>query len=203
MLEVERGKEGKMKKMTERIKKAVGVASALHAGQIRKGDGVTPYIAHPISVATLLSACTNDEDVVIAGLLHDTIEDTGYKVDAMRAGFGDRVACIVLQVTEKDKKASWDERKRAYIDAIKDKSLEACLVACADKISNIRDLLKALERGGEKTWENFKAPKEKKLWYFRRVCEELEKRLQDPLVHDLRQALYELEGRKETDEQYN
>ena len=186
-----------MKVMTERVEKAMAVASAMHAGQTRKGDGVTPYIAHPISVATLLKASTDDEDVIIAGFLHDTIEDTGYKERAMKLDFGDRVTKIVLEVTEKDKKASWDERKQGYIDTIKNKSPEACLVACADKISNIRDLLSTLEKNGELAWKNFKAPKEKKLWYFRRVCEELEKRLQGGLICELRAALNELESGKE------
>lgn len=187
-----------MKEMTKRVEKAIVTVSTIHDGCKRKGDGVTPYIAHLVSVAMLLSTRTDDEDVIIAGYLHDAIEDTGYKEIAMRGDFGDRVTDIVLEITEKDRNTSWDERKRQYIDSIKHKSREACLVTCADKISNIRSLISARESAGERVWKNFNASKEKKLWHFRRVCEELEKRLQDPLVRDLRQALCELEGRKET-----
>jgi len=187
-----------MKVMTERIERAIGIASMAHDGHVRKGHYVMPYIAHPVAVAMLLSTYTDDEDTIIAGLLHDTIEDTGYKEGAMKIDFGERVTKIVLEVTEKDKKASWDERKQGYIDAIKDKSVEACLVACADKISNIHDLISAQERSGERAWENFnKTSKEKKLWYFRSVYKELEKRLQGGLICELKAALWDLESGKE------
>lgn len=198
MLEVERERKEKvMKMMTERMEKAIVTASMIHDGYTRKGDGVTPYIAHPVSVAMILSTCTDDQDVIIAGYLHDAIEDTGYKERAMKLDFGERVTKIVLEVTEKDKKASWDERKQGYIEGIKNKSLEACLVACADKISNARALISARERIGEGVWGSFKASKEKKLWYFRSVCEELEKRLQGGLICELQATLQELEGGKE------
>ena len=77
-------------KFTPIITKAINTAATLHDGQERKGDGL-PYIVHPFSVALILMEYSQDEDVIVAGLLHDTIEDTGYTREQMEEDFGERV----------------------------------------------------------------------------------------------------------------
>src|SRR5680860_1476994 len=105
-------------KLTPKIQKAISRASVLHLGQKRKGDGA-PYILHPYSVAFILSHYTNDEDIIVAGLLHDVLEDVdGYEKEDLQKEFGERVANMVSDVTEdislkedKGEKESWVERK--------------------------------------------------------------------------------------------
>src|SRR3990167_6351226 len=84
---------------TPKIHKTIGKAALLHKDQKRK-HGNLPYITHSYSVAFILSRYTKDEDIICAGLLHDTIEDCDYSAEQLKADFGDRIASIVLGVTE-------------------------------------------------------------------------------------------------------
>ena len=81
--------------MTPRIEKAIEIAIRIHERQKRKGDGVTPYVVHPISVAILLSRYTDDEDLLIAAFLHDALEDTSYSTLQLKKDFGSKVIKIV------------------------------------------------------------------------------------------------------------
>jgi (p)ppGpp synthase/HD superfamily hydrolase len=86
-----------MMKFTPTIYKAINLAAALHEGQESKGDGL-PYIVHPFSVAMILMEYSQDEDIIVAGLLHDTIEDTGYTKEQMKEEFGERVTSLVCDL---------------------------------------------------------------------------------------------------------
>src|SRR4051794_10424757 len=83
------------------LQRAYDVAEAKHEGQKRKsGD---PYITHPLAVATILAELGMDTTTLVAALLHDTVEDTGYSVEQLRADFGEEVAHLVDGVTKLDK----------------------------------------------------------------------------------------------------
>ena len=123
------------------ILKAAAFAAHKHRDQRRKDAGATPYINHPLALASLLAdeAGITDPTVLAAALLHDTIEDTETTADELRATFDERIAAIVLEVTD-DKRLEKAERKRLQeIDAPK-KSREAKLVKLADKTCNLRDI---------------------------------------------------------------
>ena len=79
--------------MYERLNEAICFATACHAGQVRKLAN-TPYILHPLEVASIIGTITNDEDTMIAGLLHDTVEDAGVTFDEIREKFGLTVLLI-------------------------------------------------------------------------------------------------------------
>jgi len=105
-------------KLTPRISDAINYASKLHSKQFRKGDSTLPYVSHLFAVAWILSEYTDDENIIIAGLLHDSLEDIeGYTYEDLESDFGKRVADIVLNVSEDkvtseaDKKTSWDIRQ--------------------------------------------------------------------------------------------
>ena len=126
----------------KKILKAVQFAAQKHGCQKRKNKQEHPYILHPIEVANILVEIgkTEDEVIVIAGLLHDTIEDTETQPEEIEKIFGKEVLSVVLEVTD-DKLLSKDERKRHQVETAPQKSLRAKQVKIADKISNIDSVI--------------------------------------------------------------
>lgn len=122
--------------------KAIDFAADKHRGQTRKDETNTPYINHPIGLASLLVnyAGITDTNVIVAALLHDTIEDTDATVDDIEELFGKKIRDIVMEVTD-DKSLPSPERKRLQIKHAATLSYEAKLVKLADKISNLQDIL--------------------------------------------------------------
>ncbi|MGH8800133.1 MAG: HD domain-containing protein [Casimicrobiaceae bacterium] len=121
--------------------KAVAFAAEKHRDQRRKDADASPYINHPIELASLLSAQgIGDLTVLCAALLHDTIEDTNTTGEELRREFGDAIADVVLEVTD-DTALDKAERKRLQIEHARSLSHRARLVKLADKICNLRDLV--------------------------------------------------------------
>lgn len=122
--------------------KAIVFAAEKHKNQRRKDANASPYINHPIALANVLAneGGIANQDVLIAAILHDTIEDTETTVAEIRAEFGDVIAEIVLEVTD-DKSSPKAERKLKQIEHAPHISMDAKLVKLADKISNLRDIL--------------------------------------------------------------
>jgi guanosine-3',5'-bis(diphosphate) 3'-pyrophosphohydrolase len=117
-------------------------AARKHANQKRKGAAAEPYINHLIEVAQLVSMAVRDPDtnLVIAALLHDTIEDVGVTKEELIQRFGPDVAELVAEVTD-DKSLPKEERKRLQIEHAPKKSIRAQTIKLADKISNLRSIL--------------------------------------------------------------
>jgi (p)ppGpp synthase/HD superfamily hydrolase len=113
-----------------------------------------------------------DKGVVIAGILHDTLEDTQTTPDEIKSEFGKTVLEIVQSESE-DKSKSWTERKRATILHMYSASFESKLVCCADKLSNLRSIYADLKIIGEKVWERFNAKKELIQWYYEEILKSL------------------------------
>ncbi len=124
-----------------RILNAMRFAAEKHEGQTRKSADHPPYIIHPIGVAHTLATLgqVRDPDVLIAGLLHDTVEDTNTTFEEIRALFGERVEGIVRELTD-DKSLPKDERKRLQIVNAPHKSPEAAQIKLSDKLYNLTDL---------------------------------------------------------------
>lgn len=120
---------------------AASYAAREHTGQTRKGERAEPYINHPLEVANLIASVgkVEDTDILIAAILHDTIEDTGSTAEELTAMFGERVTGFVLEVTD-DKSLPKAERKRLQIEHSPHLSHEAKHIKLADKISNITDI---------------------------------------------------------------
>ena len=183
-------------KLTPKIQKAIKRASVLHLGQTRKGDG-TPYILHPYSVAFILSHYTEDEDLVVAGLLHDVLEDVdGYEREDLQKEFGERVARMVSDVTEdvslkkeKGEKESWIERKTKYLEHLSTVSSDSAMLSCADKIHNLSSMIEGYREQGDKLFKKFNAPKEKRLWYYEEVLKIVKGKADSKIVDEF-EALY-------------
>jgi GTP diphosphokinase / guanosine-3',5'-bis(diphosphate) 3'-diphosphatase len=126
----------------KKLLEAAAFAARKHSGQKRKGKDEEPYINHPLEVANLLVSVggIDDVDVLTAGLLHDTIEDTGTTKADIEVKFGAKTAGIVVEVTD-DKLLPKAERKRLQVEHAPQLSAEAKLVKLADKISNVTDIL--------------------------------------------------------------
>lgn len=157
---------------TARTERAIVVALEAHAAQTRKGDRTTPYVVHPVTVALILSRYTDDEDTIIAGLLHDTLEDTDLTEAEIEREFGPKVLGIVRDVTEPGLPGlSWDTRKARYLRHLGTAPHGSLLVASADKIANIISMISAHGAQGDTLWERFNAPPDRKLGFYRRVYE--------------------------------
>lgn len=127
-----------MNKPTEKILKAINLASDLHRNQYRQDENKTPYVSHLFAVAMYLASITDDEDVICAGLMHDSLEDVpDYTYDDLVSNLGEKVASIVRNVTE-EKSLPYKERKIAYIDHLKNADLESVYVSLSDKIHNAK-----------------------------------------------------------------
>ena len=171
---------------------ALEVAAKAHRHQLRKGADV-PYIAHPCGVALILARAGCIEDVLVAGILHDTVEDTDLTLADVERDFGSDVAAIVEGCSE-DKSLPWEDRKRHTIEILRDASPEVCLVTCADKLHNARSILAERRVMGERVWERFREGKALQEWYYRGLVESLDGRagMQGPLFAEFRDAVSEL-----------
>lgn len=123
------------------VLRAAAFAADKHRNQRRKDAEASPYINHPLALATILTSegGVSDAKVLAAALLHDTVEDTETTSDELRRQFGEEIASIVAEVTD-DKSLPKQERKRLQIEKSSSKSDAAKLVKLADKISNLRDI---------------------------------------------------------------
>ncbi len=129
-------------KAVQPILQAASFAARKHASQKRKGAAAEPYINHLLEVAEMVAGALREPDtnLVIAALLHDTVEDTGVTVDELRERFGADAASLVAEVTD-DKSLPKAERKRLQVVNAPKKSVRAQVIKLADKISNLRSLL--------------------------------------------------------------
>ncbi|KZC09867.1 PREDICTED: guanosine-3',5'-bis(diphosphate) 3'-pyrophosphohydrolase MESH1 [Dufourea novaeangliae] len=141
------------------VMKCVNFAAVKHKDQRRKDTEETPYINHPIGVANILIQEGNiyDPPVILAALLHDTVEDTDCTFEQIENEFGKEVCGIVREVTD-DKSLPKAERKRLQIENASKRSYKAKLVTLADKLYNLRDIEKATPVGwtAERVKEYFK-----------------------------------------------
>ena len=152
-----------------RFNRAVRLASIAHKNQFRKGTKI-PYITHPYSVGMLLAQTGCSEEAIIAGILHDTVEDTKLTDGRIRYLFGEKIAVIVAGCSEHDKKLEWKKRKEHTIAHIKSASLEVKQVTCADKLHNITSMLEDYSKCGEALWIRFNAGRSDQEWYYRSLA---------------------------------
>ena len=159
--------------ISKKINLAIKIASKAHRDQVRKGTDI-PYISHPFAVAMIINRYTTDEDIVVAGILHDILEDVKpsvYSEADMRSDFGDEITNIVKDVSE-DKIAGepekpWINRKENYLAHLKSlETVEPIIVSCADKIHNLTDMLDEYEKIGNELWQKFNASKDDELWFY-------------------------------------
>ncbi|MGG0788091.1 HD domain-containing protein [Peribacillus simplex] len=165
----------------------IEMAAIAHQDQVRKGNQ-SPYITHPYTVGILLLGVNCSEDTIIAGILHDVIEDTNIVSKEISEVFGENVMRLIEGCSEPYKEKPWEERKKHTLNYLKrDAPLEVCQIICADKLHNILSIKKDLDDQGEKVWNIFKRGKEQQRWYYESIVDILGERIPDfPLYHQLK-----------------
>jgi len=176
----------------DKIQKALNKAYEVHDGY-RKGTTI-PYFVHILDVAKYLMCETNDEDVICAGILHDTLEDSTYSKEELIEDFGLNVFSLVDFCTEPgntvdkstdEKKKSWRSRKEHSIERVKDARYEELLVFAADKLSNVLSMQEDLicieyeNKSEDELWSRFNSSKEDIEWYYKSSLKEVEPMLKD------------------------
>lgn len=163
--------------LSRRFTEAVDYARHLHIERRKETD--IPYMAHLLGVASLVmgeaghTSFPVTEDMVIAALLHDAVEDHGGELRSqdIEHNFGEHVARMVNGLsdsTEEDasQKAPWEERKKAYLIRLGGESPEVQLISIADKLYNARAILEDYRIEKSKIWRRFKRGRKEQLWYF-------------------------------------
>lgn len=180
-----------------RFIEALGYAARLHAKQVRKRTE-RPYVGHLLSVTSIVMEYGGDEEMAIAALLHDAVEDQGGlpRLREIRKKFGTRVARIVDGCTDSytEPKPPWRERKLAYIERVAGEPNDVRLVSAADKLSNVRETIHDLRVHGDAVFEKFHGKKEGTLWYYRALVDVFRKAGANALIDELDRAVTELES---------
>jgi len=154
---------------------AIETALKFHAGRQRKGT-VVPYVVHPLAVGIILAGAGCSDQVIAAGILHDTLEDTPITVDEIQDMFGHKVASLVVACSEPDKSLPWAIRKQDFIASMKNAPLDVRVITCADKLHNLRSMVRDLEALGDDLWKRFNRGREEQAWYYEKLAEILCKR---------------------------
>jgi (p)ppGpp synthase/HD superfamily hydrolase len=189
--------QGTQRKLGPRFLRAFLFAAEKHKNQTRKASSI-PYIAHLMGVCSLVLEAGGDEDLAIAALLHDVVEDCGGipMLKEVRRRFGPRVATVVDGCTDAYTypKPPWRERKENYIGHLKDADAGTRLVSAADKLNNVRSILSDYRALGESIWSRFNGGREGTLWYYRALRDEFLRRSPNRITRELDLAVKELES---------
>jgi (p)ppGpp synthase/HD superfamily hydrolase len=192
-----------MPRLGARFSDAFALTHELHRAQVRKGTDI-PYVSHLMAVAAIVIEHGGDEDEAIAALLHDAVEDCGGLpvAERIRAAFGDRVANLVLELSDSvadtrddtTDKADWQTRKRTYLAHLATASPAALRISAADKLHNLRSIVADLRREGEALWARFNAGRDDQRWYYHELVKVLTGRAPAALVEALAESLQDLEA---------
>lgn len=178
--------------LTPKLQKAINLASQLHANQTRK-IGNLPYISHPFSVMLILLDYTQDENILIAALLHDILEDVNsqkYNSQMLIQDFGQKISQLIKDVSgpnssemNKDQQiTSWQQRKKTYLKHLNQASEEGLMLCTADKIHNLQSLMESHQLYQDEMWQYFNAPPEQKYKFYQSVYKIIIRRLNHPIV---------------------
>ena len=158
----------------ELLNNAISFAVEKHKKGLRKGTKM-PYIVHPLEVMHNLMLMGADKNLMAAGVLHDTVEDTDTTLEEIAAKFGDDVAALVSSHTEKDKSLSWKTRKEIALEHLKHANKREQMLVLADKLSNMRAIARDYAELKDKLWDRFNQGKESQAWYYRSGAASLKK----------------------------
>ncbi len=187
-----------MKLISDRIINALSLASHLHRNHTRHDADETPYISHLASVAMYLQCVTDDEDIIIAGIMHDSIEDVpDYTYDDLVIDCGSRVADMVLSVTE-NKSLPYKEMKLDYIEKVRSHGIETLLISLADKLHNAKSLsampADKIHKGHLWLYEEILNVAKEKININKETSDELPYKNVIPLVNELEKIILNLKN---------
>ena len=167
-----------------RLYNAIHTAITTHENQLRKLDNDL-YVAHPLEVGLTLAKNNFSDDVIIAGLLHDTIEDTDMTLDKIESEFGPIVALYVNYCTESNKKDTWKNRKLDYLAKLSEAPIDVLFIVCVDKLTNIKSVFRNAQEMGDHIWDKFNAGYEDQKWYYNAILSLLSPISDNPLYSEI------------------
>jgi (p)ppGpp synthase/HD superfamily hydrolase len=189
--------------LSDRFTSAVDYARILHIEQ-RKGTRI-PYMAHLLGVAALVMGEAGHvdfavtEDMIIAALLHDAVEDHGGKprLQDIEHNFGKNVARMVEGLSDtlsadSGHKEPWEERKKKYLETLRREPADVQLISAADKLYHARSILEDYRKVKEEVWKRFKRGRREQLWYFDELLEVFGKSGTNRIVEELERVVTEL-----------
>jgi (p)ppGpp synthase/HD superfamily hydrolase len=156
---------------------AIEFAARAHHGQFRKASPL-PYIIHPLNVARSLIECGAPDEIVIAAVLHDVVEDTNVTLDQVRSEFGEKVARLVEGMSEPDRRDTWENRKRGTLRFLETAPQDLLLIELADKLDNIREIQKDIAREGDAVWKRFNRGRDLQQWLYEQFVELFNRRVE-------------------------
>ena len=171
--------------LSEKVLEALEFAALAHKTQMRKGPQEVPYISHPAMVGTILARAGFSEQAIIAGVLHDVIEDTPFRYEDIEQRFGTEVADLVQHVSE-DKTLPHLERKQLYLSNLETAPLDALAVSMADSMANLMSLSIGHHVYQLKVEGNYKNAVASLLKYGGLKIEIISRRLRHPLIEEWR-----------------
>ena len=190
-------------RLTDRFTRAVDYARHLHI-ELRRGTNI-PSMAHLLGVASLVMGEAGQvdfpvtEDMVIAALLHDAVEDHGGepRLEDIRQNFGADVGRMVQGLSdslEEDpgKKPEWDERKAHYLERLRNEPADVRLISAADKLYNARTILDEHRKIGAEVWQRFKRGRDLQIWYFNELLSVFKSAETNGIVEELERVVAEL-----------
>lgn len=160
------------------LDRAIVFAVEAHRNTERRGKGF-PYIVHPMEAVEIVATITNDQELLAAAILHDTIEDTDVTYEQLKREFGDRIADIVYAESDRfvegvSEENSWHARKQAAITRLVEAPHDAKVVAMGDKLSNMRAIARDYKMKGDALWQIFHVTdKESHAWHYRGLADSL------------------------------
>jgi (p)ppGpp synthase/HD superfamily hydrolase len=173
---------------TYKVEQAIKAAALLHQDQLRKGGVQLPYVTHLMAVMLIVRDYTEDETTLVAALLHDTLEDTDYTEEELKADFGPEVTQLVLTLTEPqqtlENKIPWLEVKKTYARQLRKGKEEAVLIAAADKAHNFRSIVEEYYEDHNRFVQDFGPQLEQKLEGYQDIANAINSRLKDGIVHE-------------------
>ncbi len=182
------------------LEEAICFATKAFEGQVRKCEN-HPAILHSLEAATITQTVTKDMNVVIAAVLHDTVEDAEITIEEIKEKFGERVAELVAAETEnkrpeKSLKDTWKIRKQEAIDILKNTNdLGIKAIFLGDKLSNLRSLYRSKLMLGEELWNQFhQNDPEMHRWYYNSILECLEDFSNAPAYNEYNELLNKIFG---------
>jgi (p)ppGpp synthase/HD superfamily hydrolase len=179
--------------LSRRIADAVEFAVRAHGDQVRKGTTI-PYVSHLFGVAALVLEGGGDEDLAIAGLLHDVLEDTAATAAQVEGAFGPRVIAVVVGCSDtlQRPKPPALERKQLYLEHLEQADADTLLVSLADKLHNARTLLLDFRTEGPTVFERFKLSREETFWYYGELADTYLRRRPGALADELKRVVADL-----------
>lgn len=178
------------------LDRALVFSASAHRNQARKGTDI-PYIIHPVHVAMILLRHDFPEEVILAAVLHDVVEDTDKTVEDIAAHFGENVARLVDAVSERKthggQKLPWRKRKEAQLERLEHADRDIAALKAADALHNLRSTLADFDRVGHEVWQRFRGSSGDHHWYYTSLVKLTQSKLGDhSLVQELSRALAEL-----------